>query len=84
MAGAPKVTFESLCCVFEFLGVSGSVGALPGHNTGVIAGKSALLAALSCTCFCQQDALWLDDPIFHASADTAASAGATVLLTARM
>ena len=32
MAGAPKVTFESLFCVFEFFGASGSVGALPGHN----------------------------------------------------
>ena len=35
MAGAPKVTFESLFCVFEFFGVSGSVGALPGHNTTI-------------------------------------------------
>ena len=32
MAGVPKVTFESLFCVFEFFGASGSVGALPGHN----------------------------------------------------
>ena len=32
LAGAPKVTFESLSCVFEFFGVSASVGALPGHN----------------------------------------------------
>ena len=32
LAGAPKVTFESLFCVFEFFGVSGTVGALRGHN----------------------------------------------------
>ena len=32
MAGAPKVTFDSLLCVFAFFGASGSVGALPGHN----------------------------------------------------
>ena len=32
MAGAPKVTFESLFCVFEFFGLSGSVGAPPGHK----------------------------------------------------
>ena len=32
LAGAPKVTFESLFRVFEFFGVSGSVGALPGHK----------------------------------------------------
>ena len=32
MASAPKVTSESLFCVFEFFGVSGSAGALPGHN----------------------------------------------------
>ena len=32
MAGAPKVTFESLFCAFEIFGVSGSVGALPGHK----------------------------------------------------
>ena len=34
MAGAPKVTFEfeSLLGVFEFFGVSGSVGAVPGHK----------------------------------------------------
>ena len=43
LAGAPKVTFESLVCVFEFLGVSGSVGALPGHNrTPLIKGVRAL------------------------------------------
>ena len=33
LAGAPKVTFLSLFCVFEFFGVSGSVGLLLGHNT---------------------------------------------------
>ena len=29
--GPPKVTFESLLRVFEFFGVWGSVGLLPGH-----------------------------------------------------
>ena len=32
MGRAPKVTFESLSCVFEFFGVSGSVGALLGRK----------------------------------------------------
>ena len=31
-AGTPKVTFESLLLVFEFFGVWGSVGLLPGHK----------------------------------------------------
>ena len=30
--GTPKVTFESLFRVFEFFGLWGSVGLLPGHN----------------------------------------------------
>ena len=34
LAGTPKVTFESLFCVFELSDVSGSVGPLPGHNAG--------------------------------------------------
>ena len=33
MAGSPKVTFESLFCIFEFFGVSGSVGGMAGHKS---------------------------------------------------
>ena len=36
LAGTPKVTFESLFCVFELFGVWGSMGALPGHNSGAL------------------------------------------------
>ena len=35
------VTFESLFCVFEFLGASGSVGALLGHKSLAILSKNA-------------------------------------------
>ena len=33
LAGSPKVTFESLFCVFEFSGVWGSVGDMAGHKS---------------------------------------------------
>ena len=33
LAGSPKVTFESLFCVFEFSGVWGSVGEMAGHKS---------------------------------------------------
>ena len=34
LAGSPKATFESLFCVFEFSGVSGSVGEMAGQGYG--------------------------------------------------